>query len=407
MTAKEIIVALSVIAVLGAVAAMAALSLTAAPTAARGQPQTEATPLPPPPPTPTLDPAADEDVETLAQLKKYCHDGAVYDLYATVADADEGQGKTVSLEWWADLHYWELSEEETLVYYRIERQSHARDAPTGEQWQVVDTVHTTNVWSGPVETGHWHYRVRLIGLVSGDLIHECQETKWAETEVNVLTPQEELAHACESTYVYYVAAWVEPTSDGQGETVALEWQLDHYYYHGYTTPPDDAVLTYKIERASDYPGSESNWETVAEVSDKNTWNGPAEPGKWIYRVALVSLQAGDLAAQCEKPQWAETNVLWIPTAEELAQEKNDRRVLAEQLTTCATDALTTNLTPAAREVVGRHIERRVSEITEDYGSQDMIPMVVMFCTEAEGGLFFGDNTAYILRTLFDYDDYYW
>lgn len=190
--------------------------------------------------------------------------------------------------------------------------------------------------------------------------------------------------------------------------MALEWQLDRYYYYGNTTPPDDAVLTYKIERASDYPGSERNWETVAEVSDKNTWNGPAEPGKWIYRVALVSLQSGDLAAQCEKPQWAETNVLWIPTAEELAQEKKDRRVLAEQLTMCAIDALTTNLTPEAREVVGRHIERRVAEVTYDYGSEDMIPMVVMFCSNTESNPLFGllDSTTFILQTLFDYDDYY-
>lgn len=213
MTVKGVIVALSVVAVIGAVAAMVALSFTAAPTAAQEStppPPPPPPPLTPPPPTPTPEPATEEDEETLARLKKYCHDGEVYDLYATVADADEGPGKTVSLEWWADLHYWELSEEATLAYYRIETQGHAEDAPTGDRWQVVDTVHTTNIWSGPVEPGHWHYRVRLIGLVSGDLIHECQETKWAETEVNVLTPQEELAHACESTYVYVVAAWVEP-----------------------------------------------------------------------------------------------------------------------------------------------------------------------------------------------------
>ena len=405
MTAKGIIVGLSAVAVLGAFAAMAALSFTAAPTVAQ-----EPTPPPPMPPTatPTLDPAAAEAIEAVIRMEGYCQDGEVYDLYATVADSGEGTGKTASLEWWSDLLYWDLPDEETLAYYRIERQSHDKDAPTGDQWETVATVHSTNLWEGPVTTGHWHYRVRLIGLVSGDLVHECQQVKWAETEVNVLTPQEKLAQNCETAYINHIGATVEPAPDGQGKTVTVDWELQFDYYQDYPPPPEGEVLiTYRLERKrSTSDGSEGNWERVAEVSDTGTWSGHAEPGDWTYRVALVSLQVGDLVAQCEKPQWSHIYVS-ILTAEELAQEKSDRHILVEQLTTCATDALTTNLTPAAQEVVGRHIERRVAEITEDYGSHDMIPMVVMFCTETEGSLFFGDNTTFILRTLFDYDDSYW
>ena len=401
---------LSMVAVIGAVAAMVALSLTAAPTAALGQPQTEATPPPPPPPpltppTPTPEPATEEDAETLARLKKYCRDGEVYGLYPMVTDADEGPGKIVSLEWWGDLHYWELSEEETLVYYRIERQSHAKDAPTGDRWQVVDTVHTTNVWTGPVETGHWHYRVRLIGLVSGDLIHECQETKWAETEVNVLTPQEELEQSCGSAFIYDLRATVKPAPDGQGQTITLEWGQGYFFPEA----PEKTALTHHIERVRDDPGrGESSWETVAEVVDTDTWNGPVEPGNWIYRVALVSLQAGDLAAQCEKPHWEKTEV-WVPTAEERAREESDRRILIEQATACAKDALTANFAPAAQEVVGRRIEERVAEVVAEYSpdevvTNDLVTLAVLFCTDEEVIRGYGVSISaqsFILSVLFE------
>lgn len=412
MTAKGIIVVLSAVAVLGVVAAMVALFPIAAPTAAQGQTQPEATQLPPPPPTPTLELATGEDPETLAQMKKYCHDGQVYELYATVEDAGDGHGKIVLLEWWADLHYWELSGEETLAYYRIERQSHAKDAPTGDQWQVVDTVHTTNVWEGSVETGHWHYRVRLIGLVSGDLIHECQQMKWAEAEINVPTLQEELEQVCGIIYAYHVAATVEPSSDGQGETVTLKWEsdidyyLDHSYgYYDSSQLPEETVGNYRVERipfSSDKDGG--NWETVAEVSATNTWSGFSEPGDWIYRIALVSLQAGDVVGQCEKPHWVQAEV-FVLTAEERAKEEADRLVLIDQASACALDALSDNLTPAARSVIGEYIDKRVGEIAEGSDFEAVVTMTVMFCTDREGGdkYYSGrpSRIEYILSTLFD------
>lgn len=412
MTVKGVIVTLSVVAVIGAVAAMVALSLTAAPTAALGQPQTEATPAPPPPPpppTPTPEPATEEDAETLAEMQEYCHDGEVRDLYADVAGTEVVNGvefKSVSLQWWGKRSYWDLPEG-MLAYYRIQRQSHDKDDPTGDEWQTVDTVTNTDVWEGVVEAGHWHYRVGLIGLVSGDLIHECQTTEWAEAEVNVLTLQEELEQTCEIAYVYdHIDATVKPAPDGQGETITLEWWLD-YYFPGV---PEGTALTYSIERVRHNPGgSAGSWETVAEVVDTDTWNGPAEPGKWIYRVALVSVQAGDLAAQCEKPQWAEVEV-WVPTAEERAREASDRRILIEQATICAKDALTANLAPAAQEVVGRHIEERVAEVVADSErTEDLVQLVVLFCSDREGNLLFGllDSTTFILFTLFDDSGYYW
>ncbi len=416
MTAKGIIVGLSAVAVLGAFAAMAALSFTAAPTVAQEQ---QPTPPPPMPPTatPTLDPAAAEAIEAVIRMEGYCQDGEVYDLYATVADSGEGTGKTASLEWWSDLLYWDLPDEETLAYYRIERQSHDKDAPTGDQWETVATVHSTNVWKGPVTTGHWHYRVRLIGLVSGDLVHECQQVKWAETEVNVLTPQEELERFCETTYVSDVDTTVKPSDDGRGEIVTLEWWIDyHYHYSGYDiyeAPPDGTEAIYRVERTRAAQNeSEYSWETVGEVSganawgDRETWSHTGEQGNWIYRVALVSLQAEDLVAQCEKPQWEEVAV-FVPTAEERAKAEADRLVLIEQASDCALDALSDNLNPDARSVIGEYIEKRVSLFVEDAKFEDVVVLTVMFCTDREVRERHREpsRVEYILDILFD-GDYY-
>ena len=397
MTVKGIIAALSVVALIGLVAAMVALAPTTTPTAAQGQPQPEE---PSPAPTPTPEPATEADAETLATMKQYCHDGFVHQLYAVVVDADGGTGKTVSLEWWPGPSDLGLPEE-MVAYYRIERQSHGKEAPTGDQWQVVAAVHTTNVWEGPVETGHWHYRVRLIGLVSGDLIHECETTPWAESIVNVLTPQEELERTCETAYVRNLTATVTPSKDGQGETVTLQWDLRYYY-----EPLEGTVHIYEVERKrSTSDGSESSWEPVVvmEAYGTETWNGPGSPGGWIYRVALVSLRAGNLAAQCERPRWDQVEV-WVPTAEERLQEESDREILIEEATQCATNTLTENLSPAGKKVVARHIEEGVTEVADDIDdNEQLLALTVMFCADGEIVSGFGITYSaqmYILLILF-------
>ena len=402
MTTRRIIVALSVVAVLGVMAAMSALSFTAAPTVAQ-----EPTPASTPPP-PTLEPATEGDAETLAQtlLEEYCSDGQVEEIYVAVKSTDDGPGKTVLLEWWAGLDYWDLPEG-MEAYYRIQR----RDADGGE-WETVGTVSNTDTWEGSVETGSWQYRVGLIGLTYGAQVHECQTTKWREAEVNVLNLQEELEQVCQIIIIYYVAATVEPSPDGQSETVTLEWEseLDYYldyayHYYDYSQLPEERVGNYRVERILDGSNEdEGNWETVAEVSDTNTWSGFSEPGDWIYRVALVSLQAGDVVGQCEKPLWARVEV-FVPTAEERAQEEADRLVLIEQASACALDALSDSFTPAARSVIGRHIDKRVGEIAEDSEFGSVVTMTVMFCIDREGRESYysyqPSRVEYILNVLFE------
>ena len=81
----------------------------------------------------------------------------------------------------------------------------------------------------------------------------------------------------------------------------------------------------------------------------DTWSGPGGgPGNWIYRIALISLEDGELTAVCEEPRWAEVEV-FAPTAEELAKVAADRLILIEQASACALDALSDNLSRPPRD----------------------------------------------------------
>ena len=147
------------------------------------------------------------------------------------------------------------------------------DADVGE-WRTLATGHNGNAWKGSVETGYWQYRVGLIGLTYGDLVHECEPTHWAEAEVNVLTPEETLGQFCDTAYVDRVWATVEPSSDGQGETVTLEWlPFPEFhirrilYYQGEPTLPEGMVSNYRVERIrKDSRQDEGDWEMVARSS---------------------------------------------------------------------------------------------------------------------------------------------
>ena len=415
MTAKGIVVILSVVAVLGALAVMFTLSFTATPTTAQQPTPSTAVPAATPEPTPSStnmpDSTSAEDTETLALMDQYCHDGQPYELYIDVVD--DGQGKIVSLSWQAHVNYWDLPEG-LEANYRIERRTHGRYSDGGE-WQVVATITDADTWKGPADVGHWHYRVGLVSLQSGDLVRECQ-AKWAAQSIDILTTQEEFEQQCGSINIYDLTATIDPSPDGQGETVTLKWGTYHNY-NQYDSPalPEGTVWLYHVERSRvALDGSKGDWQMVAEVSDTNTWTAVAEPGAWIYRVALAALQVGDMTHQCEKPLWEKTEVLWVLSAEERAREASDRRILIEQATMCAKDALTANFTPEAQEVLSRHIERRVAEVVADHDSEelltyDLVTLAVLFCADGEivsGYGFSLSAQTYILFVLFD-EGYGW
>ena len=83
-------------------------------------------------------------------------------------------------------------------------------------------------------------------------------------------------------YVYgMLRQTVEPSSEGQGETVTLlwwTWIIGYYYYYGYhgeLMPPDgtDAQLSgWNVFTRTCRPEAKDSWEMVAEVTGMNTWS---------------------------------------------------------------------------------------------------------------------------------------
>ena len=109
----------------------------------------------------------------------------------------------------------------------------------------------------------------------------------------------------------------------EGETVFLLWYIDDRNGSWSDIPEkyEDFYSTFQIERAVDeYKGKdELAWELVTVVLADFIWEGPAESGEWIYRVALVEVGSGNESAPCPTPlNWDETviHVSLPPTEKE-------------------------------------------------------------------------------------------
>ena len=390
MNIKGITVVLGVATVFGALALLATLDLTTPPTAAQ-EPTLRPTNTPAPP-GPEPPPATIE-----GDLRFYCDVARPRAfLSSTPPIADDFQHKTHLITWWADYHHWDFKEGFEGLY-RIDRKVDARGAGDST-WETVGNVTNTDRWEEPAEPGRWFYRVWLVSMRHGDLIRECKPDWVAEEKVIIFSLQDGLEMYCRQVRnAYrsgYFSAVVEPGSDGEGSTITLEWR--QYVYE--LEPPPGTAITYYVERINDAPGSGDSWQTLAKVTGQHTWTGPAQTGRWRYRVALISLQASGLGHECPNPLWEEVDI-WIPTAEEIAKEKSDRQTLVEQATLCARETLTADLTPAAQSIVSSYIAERVVQVApDDFGK--LTTMAVKFCARTEGWDGY-ERLSYILRKLFE------
>ncbi len=378
--------------ILAALAAAITVSLSASPSAANGQAQTEPTPTP----LPELDRV--ENAELMTQMKHYCREAQTYALDAFVAEADDGQTKTVYLDWRANLYHWSFDfprHKEIAAHYRIQRKG-----PHGGAWNTVGTVTDEYSWNDTAATGRWQYRVGLVELsvASADLSFECV-TNWSTEEVNVPTAEQELERHCGSTAAYGVAATIQQLSGQTSDQVTLSWRN-----YGKILLPEGTSVLYRVERirGGSTAGVET-WEWVAEISDTETWSGPSAAGSWRYRVAVVELHVGDVTLECE-PYWSDVAVT-IPTAQEREQEAADRSVLIDQVKDCSTHSLTTNLNPEVREIVERIISERIEAVVASHESQaELVTMVVLLCSETESDPDSGlSGAALVLFTLFGQD----
>ena len=178
-------------------------------------------------------------------------------------------------------------------------------------------------------------------------------------------------------------------ADLDGDTLELDWRTSHYSgphlgprYHGYE-------IGYRIERRREASNdAEANWDLVAEVTYRSRWSEPAEPGHWLYRVAVWAITKDGQTLQCEgTPDWREIAAN-VPTAAERAQAEAQRQVLLAEATRCAKVSLTANVAEEALPVVTAQIEAAVAErFAEKEGPEvlmELTELTLTLCSGASG-----------------------
>ena len=380
---------------------VAALFSTAAPTTAQ-----DTSPVPTPTPLPTLP-------VTESALAELCDSAHIYVLEADVSRPEPSQPRTVTLAWWDDLVYY--LEEPSAVSYRIQRQR--ANAGVDADWQTLATVTGATSWVGEAELGSWVYRVAVVEIDVLGVSRECKPN-WAEVSVDVLSADDlieaELQYFCDEVDIFALYASVSRSTNWPDETLTLIWNdplqaLRHPDYH-----PEALTTHYRIEQATAPVADNTEWQLVAEVIGESTWTGPAEPGTWVYRVAVVKMQDSGVVVECD-PKWELVDVR-ILTEAERAKLERQRSILTAESVRCATDDLTSNLRSAARSVVSEYVEERIGVIFAELDNSGdeasslgtLVYWTILLCSD-ERPNFFGFNLgqSWVMLLLFDdFDDFF-
>ena len=192
-----------------------------------------------------------------------------------------------------------------------------------------------------------------------------------------------------------------------GDALELDWHTSYYSgphlgprYRGYE-------IGCRIERRREASnGAEANWDLVAEVTYRSRWSGPADPGQWLYRVAVWSIAKDGQTLECEEePDWREIPI-HVPTAEERAQAEAQRQVLLTEATRCARASLTANVAEEALPVVTAQIEAAVAErFAENEGIESLMELTKLTLTLCSGASGSDEGTSeltpWITTILFD------
>ncbi|MCY4555277.1 MAG: hypothetical protein OXF79_02580 [Chloroflexi bacterium] len=273
-----------------------------------------------------------------------CENARIVSFYADGHPAGIEDPGYMELGWSLDINPWPddfYLEEEV---YNIQR----RPADS-KIWEFVATVNDGTHWEGAPSPGRWVYHVGLVSLRANGDTETCNGVV-AETTLDLPTEAELapelLGLLCERSEV--VRLKVVRPDDG---SLMLKWEdsLDHFYEYveddlrGWgrdaATFKADTVV-YRVQRsATARDNTPLGWTTLAETTER-TWTGPAEPGRWAYRVDTIRMTKGSIAVDCET--WHAEVQLHIQTAEEIAEQAQQMAILQAEAVRCATATLTSS-----------------------------------------------------------------
>ena len=400
---------LAVLAVVGVIAGAAEASrqpggLTTPP--AHSPPTATPTPSPPP----TLTPVEFEEF-----VDSLCNNSHVWNVGAYQFETDR-----LRLDWEVDKYegpYLGLRYQGYELTFRIERWAeHKMPAPKvydPRPWDLVDDVTNEHTWEGPAEAGDWLYRVGPFSVTHQGQTMRCPgEPAWVETYVSIVVPPtaEELAkfakNLCEGLEV------IDLDGYGEWDETWLYWDTNAHdlaeseeFYELFPIY-EEYGLNFRIQWR---PKNSVTWRSDEQVYHDRfwwdggfDWEGAAEPGKSVYRVAVSSINIGGETVPCKAPlQYTEIDVE-TPSEEERAEIQEDREVLIGEMGRCAREALTRNISEEALPVVGKYVELLIEEeVGSDYGQDanfDLASLTTMMCAlgSDEG------SSSWFLFTLFGF-----
>ena len=348
-------------------------------------------PVPTPTPEPALTPAEFEEfVESLCNNSQVWHVGWEQpedDRLRLVWEVDKYQGPHVGPPY-----------EGYKLAFRVERIAEQKlvewdydSAP----WNLVADVTNDHSWEGPAESGEWIYRVVAFSVTLQGQTMQCPELLWVETYVSVVLPPtaEELAKLartlCEDLEV------IELEGGGEWDEAWLYWDTNASDLpelpesdSNYLAPFYDEIgVSFQVQRRSENSviwRSEEHLEVAPLWQGGSYWEGPAAPGKSVYRVAVSSISFMEQTFSCKAPlQYSETDVE-TPTEEERAEIQGEREVLIGEMTRCTKEALTRNISEEALPVIGKYVELLIEEeIGGDYGleaNSELAYSAAMMCS---------------------------
>ena len=350
---------------------------------------------------------------------EHCENARITDLYADGHLAGIKEPAYMVLAWSLDIDPWpeDLYVEEAV--YRV----HRRPADS-KTWEFVATVNDRTDWEGAPRSGQWVYHVGLFSLRTDGDTETCDGVG-SETTLDLPTQAELapelLAELCERSEVI----WLEAVRPDDG-SLMLKWQDDlDYFYEGVeddlrhwqweaATFKADTVV-YRVQRsATARDNTPLGWTTLTETTGR-TWSGPAEPGRWTYRVGTVRMAKGSVAVDCE-PWYAEAH-LHIQTPEEAAEQARQSAILQAEAIRCATATLTSSLQGEARQIVISVVAERIAETLSerkdenhpDEGFYDLVTLTVLLCAEEGPPIGYGLNAgpSWSTLVLLDLTDFDW
>lgn len=273
--------------------------------------------------------------------------------------------------------------------FRIERAPYDPDRGRALEWEQVATITGDFSWTGTKDVGEWVYQVSLTGIhAEGESLQCAVPLSWDSVVLRYSEPltMEDLYRQTQAR----CAGLVITALEGHG---SLEY-TEVYWDVGLDLAGSGGAIPFELDFLVEWKAQGEDVWTQAELIDKKrNWDhygfqDVSVPGSATYRVAVSEIGVGDAESKhwfpCAEPlRYFEVEVE-TPTQEERAELLAERQILQAEVTRCAREAFTQNMSAEARPVVEKYVDVLVAKLMpSDQGNTDnseLVSYTILVCS---------------------------